>query len=187
MIAVPEVANDGDGRDPDATDPGDALLQGQDVGFFAGCPTGFSSWHGTGVAGIHGVTRAIVAAAGNDSQDVANETPTNCLGYYAVASTSTTAGDLAAYSNSASSIDISAPGGTLKFRVEGGTGLAAPMMSGTVSLMLAVAPWLTADRLHSILTSTAKPFAAFAYTVNGVSQTKPITRQVFTAPGTVCK
>ncbi len=29
--------------------------------------------------------------------------------------------------------------------------------------------------------------ATFAYTVNGVSQTKPITRQVFVTPGTVCQ
>ncbi|HEX7272370.1 MAG TPA: hypothetical protein VF420_09490, partial [Casimicrobiaceae bacterium] len=29
--------------------------------------------------------------------------------------------------------------------------------------------------------------ATFAYTVNGVSQNKPITRQVFAAPGTVCQ
>jgi hypothetical protein len=28
--------------------------------------------------------------------------------------------------------------------------------------------------------------ASFAYTVNGISQTKAITRQVFQAPGTVC-
>ncbi len=29
--------------------------------------------------------------------------------------------------------------------------------------------------------------ATFSYTVNGVSQTKPITREVFVAPGTVCQ
>jgi hypothetical protein len=29
--------------------------------------------------------------------------------------------------------------------------------------------------------------AAFAYTVNGVSQTKAITREVFRTPGTVCQ
>ena len=29
--------------------------------------------------------------------------------------------------------------------------------------------------------------AQFAYTVNGVSQAKAITRQVFTPPGTVCQ
>jgi hypothetical protein len=27
----------------------------------------------------------------------------------------------------------------------------------------------------------------FAYTVNGIARTKPITRQVFRAPGTVCR
>ena len=29
--------------------------------------------------------------------------------------------------------------------------------------------------------------ATFAYTVNGVSQTKTITREIFRAPGTVCQ
>lgn len=29
--------------------------------------------------------------------------------------------------------------------------------------------------------------ASFAYTVNGVSQPKPITREIFHAPGTVCQ
>ena len=29
--------------------------------------------------------------------------------------------------------------------------------------------------------------ASFSYTVNGVSQIKPITREVFVAPGTVCQ
>ena len=28
---------------------------------------------------------------------------------------------------------------------------------------------------------------SFAYIVNGVSQTKPVTRQVFRAPGTICQ
>src|SRR4029077_14179729 len=52
MISDVGVANDGDGRDPDARDPGDWLLVGENTGEFAGCATGFSSWHGTGVAGI---------------------------------------------------------------------------------------------------------------------------------------
>jgi hypothetical protein len=29
--------------------------------------------------------------------------------------------------------------------------------------------------------------ASFAYTVNGIAQTKAITRQVFAPPGTVCR
>ncbi len=266
MISGVTVANDGDGRDPDASDPGDWLSPGENTGNFASCSTGPSTWHGTAIAGIiaadtnnhiwtagidwlanilpvrvlgkcggfdsdiadgiawaaglavpgvpanphpaqvinlslggdgtcspvypavaaaayaHGITRAIIAAAGNDSNDVANHTPANCPGYYAVASTSPLSGDLAAYSNFGSGITISAPGGTFNFsvqgdaiivlsnaglttpgadsfRLEGGTSLAAPMVSGTVSLMLAVAPWLTADQVHSIIVGTAKPFA----------------------------
>ncbi len=53
-------ANDGDGRDPDPKDEGDWITQeehdGTDVtgGLFAGCPKGYSSWHGTHVAGTIG-------------------------------------------------------------------------------------------------------------------------------------
>jgi serine protease len=128
----------------------------------------------------HGVTRAIVAAAGNAANDVAGHTPANCPFVYAVAST-TTLGSLTRYSNFGPSIDISAPGGqysaasadqriitlsndgltapaTDSFAYMGGTSLAAPMVSGVVSLMLAVAPSLTVDQVHDMLTSTAKPF-----------------------------
>ncbi len=130
----------------------------------------------------HGVTRAIVAAAGNQSQDVANHVPAGCPFVYAVAST-TTAGSLARYSNFGARVDIAAPGGqysaasgnqgiitlsnsghtvptTDRFTNTGGTSFAAPMVAGTVSLMLAVAPNLTADQVHSVITSTAKPFPA---------------------------
>ena len=43
MISDPSTGNDGDGRDPDATDPGDA------------CAPQGDSWHGTHVAGTVGV------------------------------------------------------------------------------------------------------------------------------------
>lgn len=129
-----------------------------------------------------GVTRAIVAAAGNESEDVAGHTPANCPFVYAVAST-TTQGRLARYSNFGSGIDLSAPGGqynaaignegiialsnagrtapsTDSFSNTGGTSFAAPMVSGVVALMLAVAPNLTPDQVHTILTTTVKPFPA---------------------------
>jgi serine protease len=261
MISSTQVGNDGDGRDADASDPGDWVLASEADG---DCTAENSSWHGTSVAGViaantnnsqwmaginwsamilpvrvlgkcggydsdiidgiawaaglpvpgvpanpypahvinmslggdgpctasyqnvilaayaHGVTRAIVAAAGNGSTDVSGHAPANCSFLYAVAST-TTLGSLARYSNFGAGIDISAPGGqysaasgnqriitlsnngltvptTDSFTYRGGTSLAAPMVSGTVSLMLAVAPNLTFDQVHDILVSTAKPF-----------------------------
>ncbi len=54
MISDPFMANDGDGRDPDPTDPGDAVNTGE-------CGNGWppfpqpNSWHGTHVAGTIGV------------------------------------------------------------------------------------------------------------------------------------
>ncbi len=52
MISNTFIANDGDGRDPDPTDPGDAVAAGE-------CGPGSgpspSSWHGTHVAGTVGV------------------------------------------------------------------------------------------------------------------------------------
>lgn len=53
-------ANDGDGRDADAKDPGDWLLANE----CGGEPASDSSWHGTHVAGI-------IAATGNNSEGVA--------------------------------------------------------------------------------------------------------------------
>ena len=57
MIEDVETANDGDGRDPDASDPGDWLTQAeitQNGGVFEDCADApeNSSWHGTQTAGI---------------------------------------------------------------------------------------------------------------------------------------
>jgi len=266
FISDPKIANDGDGRDPSAADPGDWMTAADLADpFFAArkfCKVEDSTWHGTAVAGViaatgnndygiagldwlarvlpvrvlgkcggpdsdiidgiawaaglsvpgvpananpahvlnlslgrfsdapcgsayedvfaqalaHGVTRAIIAAAGNASEDVAGRAPANCPGVIAVAATNRS-GSLTSYSNFGSAIVLSAPGGeyptdpiyTLddfgttapmspavgKFA---GTSFSAPMISGVVSLMLSVAPGLTSSRIRSILTSTAKPF-----------------------------
>lgn len=61
FISHPIMAGDGNGRDSDATDPGDFTTSGQCSN---GVPGTNSSWHGTHVAGI-------VAAQGNNTQGVA--------------------------------------------------------------------------------------------------------------------
>ncbi|MGQ9925745.1 MAG: S8 family serine peptidase [Chloroflexaceae bacterium] len=51
FISNPFNANDGDGRDPDPSDPGDWVSAAEAA---AGCPATPSSWHGSHVAGIFG-------------------------------------------------------------------------------------------------------------------------------------
>jgi serine protease len=59
------VANDGDGRDGDPTDPGDWITAAENAsGYFVGCPISDSSWHGTHVAGT-------IGAATNNNTGVA--------------------------------------------------------------------------------------------------------------------
>jgi len=60
MIADTATANDGNGRDSNAADPGDWNTAGQ---CGAGSPASNSSWHGTHVAGT-------IAAVGNNSKGV---------------------------------------------------------------------------------------------------------------------
>lgn len=61
LVSNPEVAADGDGRDADPSDPGDAITAvDRTTASFSSCATQDSSWHGTIVAGI------IAAAANND-------------------------------------------------------------------------------------------------------------------------
>jgi serine protease len=55
FIANSGVANDGNGRDADPSDPGDWITTAESAsGSFAGCQVRNSSWHGTHVAGTIG-------------------------------------------------------------------------------------------------------------------------------------
>ncbi len=124
----------------------------------------------------HGVTRAIVVASGNANDDGANHEYGNCSGVISVAATNAL-GDKASYSNFGPTITVSAPGGDYSVSgiyvlvdsgstvpvsdtvaVYAGTSFAVPIVSGVISLMLAVAPNLTPAQIRSILTSSAKPF-----------------------------
>lgn len=67
FVTDPAYANDGDGRDSDASDPGDWVSSTDlrvNPGAFAACAVEDSSWHGTFIAGQ-------VAAASNNSVGVA--------------------------------------------------------------------------------------------------------------------
>jgi serine protease len=67
FVTDARIANDGDGRDADASDPGDwitAAENGARNGPFSGCGASDSSWHGTQIAGV-------IAAAANNGQGMA--------------------------------------------------------------------------------------------------------------------
>ncbi|MFZ5483236.1 MAG: S8 family serine peptidase [Pseudomonadota bacterium] len=57
FVSDPDVANDGDARDEDPSDPGDWITSTESAtagGIFEGCEVSDSSWHGTHVAGTIG-------------------------------------------------------------------------------------------------------------------------------------
>ena len=68
FVSEPAIANDGDGRDADPSDPGDGLSQADkdaNPALFAGCDVESSSWHGTAIAGIVAAgTHNVVGVAG---------------------------------------------------------------------------------------------------------------------------
>ena len=66
FVTDPAVANDGDGRDADASDPGDWVSSTDTANSkFANCTVGNSSWHGTRTAGILGaITNNATGIAG---------------------------------------------------------------------------------------------------------------------------
>jgi serine protease len=72
FITDPVVANDGDGRDADASDPGDWVTETdiQNLPEFKNCTVSSSSWHGTRTAGILGaLTNNKTGIAGMTWQD----------------------------------------------------------------------------------------------------------------------
>ena len=65
FIADSLIANDGGGRDSNPSDPGDWITAAENAsGYFQGCGTSDSSWHGTHVSGT-------IGAASNNSSGVA--------------------------------------------------------------------------------------------------------------------
>jgi serine protease len=125
--------------------------------------------------------KIIVVSAGNNNADVANTSPANCGGAIVIVTATDAGGGKASYSNFgtvAGAITLAAPGGDgaaagriLSLSNTGdyapanesyvwklGTSFAAPQVSGTVALMLAVNPALTPAQAVQILRDTARPF-----------------------------
>ncbi|MBX3055536.1 MAG: S8 family serine peptidase, partial [Anaerolineae bacterium] len=146
-----------------------------------GGPGVCSSTYQNAIDAINAIGGIIVVAAGNNAVNLNNNSyqPANCSGVITVAATDR-GGDRALYSNYGAVVKISAPGGenvpTLTngvlstantgltvpaadaYRYYQGTSMAAPHVSGVISLLLSLDPTLTLTQVIQILQSTARPF-----------------------------
>ena len=113
----------------------------------------------------------VVVAAGNQNEDAKDHTPAGCDGVITVAATDRN-GSRAGFSNFGAAVEISAPGvnvlstgntgtttpGAAAYTRKSGTSVAAPHVSGVVSLMLSRNPSLTPAQVLAILQRTARRF-----------------------------
>ena len=134
-------------------------------------------------AAVNAITTAgsvIVISAGNSASNVSGFNPANCNGVITVAATGPT-GDLTYYSNYGAGVEISAPGGEMSgagdpngvlstlntglkapvadtYKYYQGTSMAAPHVSGVVSLLFSINPNLTPAQILSLLQGSVQAF-----------------------------
>lgn len=143
------------------------------LGGYGSCSATEQSAIDTAIA--YGAT--VVVAAGNENMDASLSSPGNCNNVITVGATADD-GWGTVYSNYGEVVDISAPGGDSYFgntilstyntgttvpaaesyQYLEGTSMAAPHVSGVISLMLATMPSLTQTQILEILQNTAKGF-----------------------------
>jgi serine protease len=120
----------------------------------------------------------VVVAAGNSAEDASAFAPASCSGVITVGALARS-GDRASYTNFGNRIDLSAPGGDFpgddllivstsndgtttpgapSYRYAAGTSLAAPLVTGTASLMFARNALLTPGRVLSTLQGTTRAY-----------------------------
>lgn len=140
-------------------------------GFSYSCPTTYQSAIDDAVA----KGAVVVVAAGNSQSNATYFMPANCQNVVVVGATGPS-GERASYSNYGSSLDLSAPGGTLSSGVLStlnggattpgsngygylaGTSMAAPHVSGVASLILSVNSSLTPSQVESLLKDNLTSF-----------------------------
>ncbi|MBI5842457.1 MAG: S8 family serine peptidase [Chloroflexi bacterium] len=156
--------------------PNPAKVLNVSLGGFGSCD---ATWQ-TAISNITAAGAVVVAAAGNSAFDASYFVPANCSGVITVAATNSS-GSLAYYSNYGSTVEVSAPGGEQYYDNDPGgvlstlntgtttpvsdtyiyyqgTSMAAPHVSGVVSLMFSRNPYMTPSQVLQILQSTAKAF-----------------------------
>lgn len=132
----------------------------------------------------------VVVAAGNANVNVSQSTPANCSGVITVGATDRL-GERAYYANYGSRIDVMAPGGAMSFTGDPdgvlsigydstagqfgysymqGTSMAAPHVTGVVSLMKAIDPTIDTAGALEALRASATPLSSVACHGDGVNE-----------------
>lgn len=123
----------------------------------------------------------IFVAAGNDNKGTYNEAPGNCEGVVTIGATDRQ-GARSPFSNYGPEVDLSAPGGNMRYNYEDGiastwndgergrgnesytymqgTSMATPHVAGIAALMLEANPALTPNQIEDILKRTARRMPA---------------------------
>ena len=119
----------------------------------------------------------IVAAAGNEDQDVKGVSPGGCDHVITVGASNAN-GTRSSYSNYGTGVEVSAPGGDSNvddgilslsqpsdpsappYAFQGGTSQAAPHVAGTVALLKSIDPGLTTERTTTVLQDASQPLAS---------------------------
>lgn len=122
------------------------------------------AWTGLAVAAAREIVesgKVLIVSAGNDSTDICHSSIADIPGVINVSSVDEENSSRHARNQW---VDLCAPGCAVKVLVPGdgyvtawGTSLSAPIVSGTVALMLDVNPLLTPAKVESILKSTTEP------------------------------
>ncbi|MGW6175306.1 S8 family serine peptidase [Arthrobacter sp. NPDC055138] len=121
----------------------------------------------------------VVVAAGNEAKPAENSSPANCSNVITVAASGPT-GDRAHYSNFGAAVDVTAPGGDMRFRTGGilstvdtgttvpvgegyasmqGTSMAAPHVASVAALLKSADPFLSPAQIEAVIKNSARPIA----------------------------
>lgn len=141
-----------------------------------------SSAYQDAVNAVVAAKAVVVVAAGNEAGNAANSSPGNCSGVITVAATDSD-GQRATYSNTGSTVEISAPGGDMPsdpgilstldggtrsplydnaYVAQMGTSMAAPHVAGVAALVLSKNAALTPAQVLNILQSSARSFPLYS-------------------------